>query len=155
MATDGARPTAERMAGLGGLGYRLALVARQARAGFEQQLADKAGVSFAAWTVLETLAAHGPTIQRDLAELLDVTGQTMARQIDRMVTSGWLRREGVEYDRRATRVSLTSQGQAVHQRVTTVTRHANEQLTRGMSETEIATLDALLTRVLANTCVPQ
>ncbi|SFO59651.1 transcriptional regulator [Pseudonocardia ammonioxydans] len=150
METTGTRPV-ERPAGLGGLGYRLAFVARQARAGFEQRLVDDTGVSFAAWTVLETLTAHGPMIQRDLAETLEITGQTLARQVDRMVASGWLRRDGVAHDRRATRISVTSQGQVVHQRVATVTKQANEQLTQGMSESEIATLDALLTRVLANT----
>ncbi len=70
--------------GLGGLGYRLALVARHARVGFERHLAE-AGASFATWTVIEALAVRGPLIQRDLAGHLEVSGQTMTRHIDRMV----------------------------------------------------------------------
>jgi hypothetical protein len=45
----------ETAAGLGSLGYRLALIARQARAEFYGRLGE-AGTSFASWTVLETLA---------------------------------------------------------------------------------------------------
>jgi hypothetical protein len=39
------------------LGYRLALIARQARAEFDRCLGE-AGASFASWTVLETLAVR-------------------------------------------------------------------------------------------------
>jgi MarR family transcriptional regulator, transcriptional regulator for hemolysin len=139
----------ETAAGLGSLGYRLALIARQARAEFERRL-GQAGASFATWTVLETLAVRGPMIQRDLAGSLQVSGQTMTRLVDRMAAAGWLRRTEVKSDRRATCVALTAAGTTLHRRLAEVARQTNTQLVAGLSPGDIATLDALLDRLAVN-----
>lgn len=138
-----------RAVGLGSLGYQLNLVARRARADFERRLAE-AGASFAAWSVLELLHTAGPMIQRDLAAALNVSGQTVNRQIDRLVADGLLRREQVPGDRRAQQVVLTERGRAVHRGLEDASRRANEQLTAGMTEQEAETFDRLLHRVAAN-----
>lgn len=151
MPCPGGRTAPPARSGLEGLGYRLSMTARQARVGFERRLAA-AGASFAAWTVLDTLAVHGPMIQRDLAEALSVSGQTMTRQVDRLASAGWLRRLGVEHDRRATLVTLTGEGRALHRRLTAIARQANADLLRGMSKGDAAILDALLSHVFANAC---
>lgn len=135
--------------GLGSLGYRLSLVSRQARLGFERRLAE-AGASFATWTVLETLVVRGPMIQRELAASLEVSGQTMTRHIDRMVTSGWLRRRDVESDRRSTLIEVTKEGKALHRKLVGATRQANEALTRGLTPHDLATLDRLLNHLADN-----
>lgn len=135
--------------GLGSLGYRLSLVARRARIGFERHLVG-AGASFATWTVLETLVVHGAMIQRDLAECLEVSGQTMARHIDRMVEAGWLCRRELEGDRRAALVEVTSDGVALHGRLRIAARRASEALTRGLSTRDRATLDRLIDRLASN-----
>jgi DNA-binding MarR family transcriptional regulator len=100
--------------------------------------------------VLETLAVYGPMIQRDLADALAVSSQTMVRQVDRMVASGWLRRGEVEHDRRATRVGLTAEGRDVHRRLVLVAQQANARLIRGLSDAEVKTFHAVLNRILAN-----
>jgi MarR family transcriptional regulator for hemolysin len=130
-------------AGLGGVGYRLSLLARRARIGFERRLAE-AGATFATWAVLETLIVHGPMIQRDLAGFLEVSGQTMTRHIDRMVAVGWLRRSEVEGDRRAMLVKATDAGKVLHQRLALATRNANAVLLHGLSERDLSELDRLL-----------
>ena len=127
----------------------LSLVARRARVGFDRRLAD-AGASFATWTVLETLVVQGAMIQRDLADSLEVSGQTMTRHIDRMVTAGWLRRRGVRGDRRAMLIEVTTAGTALHRRLAVAAREANTALTRGMSSRDMSNLDRLLTRLAAN-----
>lgn len=139
----------QRAAGLGSLGYRLNVVARRARADFERRLTE-AGASFAAWSVLEVLHTAGPMIQRDLATALKVSGQTVNRQVDRLVAEGWLRREQVAADRRAQQVVLTDEGRAVHRRLAGASRSGNEQLVAGMSPEEEAAFDGLLDRVAAN-----
>jgi MarR family transcriptional regulator for hemolysin len=135
--------------GLGGLGYRLALVARHARVGFERRLTE-AGASFATWTVLEVLAVQGPVIQRDLAGYLEVSGQTMTRHIDRMVAAGWLRRREVEGDRRATLIETTKAGKTLHRKLGEAARQANADLARGLSARELSVLDGLLDRLAVN-----
>jgi MarR family transcriptional regulator for hemolysin len=135
--------------GLGSLGYRLSLVARQARAVFEKELAD-AGASFTTWTVLETLQVNGPMIQRDLADSLDVSGQTLTRQVDRLVSSGWLQRTEVATDRRAVLLEITPEGDALHTRLAAAARLANSRLTKGFSKSERAVLDELISRLAAN-----
>jgi MarR family transcriptional regulator for hemolysin len=136
-------------AGLGGVGYRLSLVARRARIGFERRLAE-AGASFATWAVLETLIVHGPMIQRDLAGYLEVSGQTMTRHIDRLVAVGWLRRSEVEGDRRAMLVEVTEAGKVLHERLCLATRDANAVLLRGLSERDLSELDRLLELLALN-----
>jgi MarR family transcriptional regulator for hemolysin len=141
---------AERMtSGLSGVGYRLALVARHARIGFERRLTE-AGASFATWTVLETLVVQGPMIQRDLAESLEVSGQTMTRHIDRMVAAGWLRRRGVEGDRRAMLIEVTKEGTALRRKLVEAARQANAALTQGLSAQDLSSLDCLLDRLALN-----
>ncbi|MDI2027573.1 MarR family transcriptional regulator [Saccharopolyspora sp. TS4A08] len=135
--------------GLGSLGYRLNVVARQARANFEQRLGE-AGASFTTWTILEALTVHGPLIQRDLAGSLHVSGQTLARQVDRLAEMGWLERSEAERDRRAVRLHLTDEGRAAHRRLQQASRDANEQLVAGLSPTEIDHLSALLTHLTRN-----
>ncbi|TWG08551.1 MarR family transcriptional regulator [Saccharopolyspora dendranthemae] len=135
--------------GLGSLGYRFNMIARQARANFEQRLGE-AGASFTTWTILEALTVHGPLIQRDLAGSLHVSGQTLARQVDRLVDSGWLVRGEAEGDRRAVRLHLTGEGRAAHHRLQRASRKANEQLVTGLSAEEIDVLDDLLARLARN-----
>ncbi|MEV6639450.1 MarR family transcriptional regulator [Amycolatopsis sp. NPDC051371] len=135
--------------GLGSLGYRLSLVSRLARAEFERRLTD-AGASFATWTILETLGVRGPMIQRDLAESLNLSGQTLTRHVDRLVTSGWLRRVGMAEDRRAALLEVTAEGNDLYERLAVAARAANARLARGLSKQERATLDDLLSRVAAN-----
>ncbi|GAA2362617.1 MarR family transcriptional regulator [Saccharopolyspora halophila] len=136
-------------AGLGNLGYRLNLAARRARENFERRL-HEAGASFAAWTVLETLQSLGPLIQRDLAAKLRVSGQTVARQVDRLVADGLLRRDQTADDRRAQLITLTDEGREVHQRLVHAARQANAELMRGMDSSEVETLESLLDRMNAN-----
>ncbi|MEV4732962.1 MarR family transcriptional regulator [Saccharopolyspora sp. NPDC049426] len=135
--------------GLGSLGYRFNMIARQARANFEQRLGE-AGASFTTWTILEALTVHGPLIQRDLAGSLHVSGQTLARQVDRLVETGWLERGEDEGDRRAVRLHLTDAGRAAHRRLQRASRKANEQLVAGLSSEEIDHLSELLTRISRN-----
>ncbi|MFC7344002.1 MarR family winged helix-turn-helix transcriptional regulator [Saccharopolyspora griseoalba] len=143
-STDPVRP-----AGLGSLGYRLNLAARRARENFERHL-HEAGASFAAWTVLETLHVLGPLIQRELAAELRVSGQTVARQVDRLVADGLLRRDQAGADRRAQVVALTDEGRAVHERLIEAARQANAELMRGMEADEVEAFEALLDRMVAN-----
>lgn len=136
-------------AGVGSLGYRLSLVSRRARVAFERRLAEE-GASFATWAVLEILSVRGPMIQRDLAESMDISGQTLTRHVGRLVSSEWVRRVNVEGDRRANLLELTEDGAAVHQRLAASAGLVNARLARGMSNQELATLHHLLDRVAEN-----
>lgn len=100
--------------------------------------------------MLETLQNLGPLIQRDLATKLRVSGQTVARQVDRLVADGLLRRDQAIEDRRAQLITLTDQGREVHQRLVHAARQANVELMRGMDSSEVETLEALLDRMNAN-----
>ncbi|MEB3367717.1 MarR family winged helix-turn-helix transcriptional regulator [Saccharopolyspora mangrovi] len=135
--------------GLDSLGYRFNMIARMARANFEQRLGE-AGASFTTWTILESLTVHGPMIQRDLAGSLHVSGQTLARQVDRLVETGWLERGEAERDRRTVRLHLTDEGRAAHRRLQQASREANEQLVAGLSSPEVDQLNDLLARLARN-----
>jgi len=74
----------------------------------------------------------------------------MTRMIDRLERKGLVQRVPCPNDRRKTKVQLTAEGKAVYPNL--VRKHAeilNRKL-RGFSKAEMATLEGMLRRVLAN-----
>jgi MarR family transcriptional regulator for hemolysin len=92
----------------------------------------------------------GSRSQAELARLAGVEQPTMAQLLARMERDGLTRREPDPTDRRASRVSLTRKALARLPEARALLRHANRELTQGLSDDEAATLLDLLRRVLAN-----
>lgn len=98
--------------------------------------ADEAGeVTFAQYRVLALLSSAGPHRIADLAEALSVTSPNATRICARLARKHLVRRSRSTADRRAVRVSLTSQGRELVELVGTRRRSEFGRIVAAMSPT--------------------
>jgi DNA-binding MarR family transcriptional regulator len=83
------------------------------------------------------LQQHGPSTQKALADRLGSTPRNVTGLVDGLVASGFVTREPHPTDRRATLVSLTSQGRAVMERMAADHDELARQLFAGLSRHEL------------------
>jgi MarR family transcriptional regulator for hemolysin len=129
------------------LGYQVNVAARATRALLDSRLAEQ-GVTFATWVVLIALATRGDLIQRDLAGIVGVEGPTMARRLDQLEARGLVARNPVPGDRRATRVSLTPEGQALYVRLRDAVQVAEVELVSEITPEDVAATHRVLREVI-------
>ena len=122
------------------------MTARVTRSLLDAVLAE-GGTTFAGWTVLAALNARGPVIQRDLARHLDMIGPSIVERIDQLERAGLVARSAVPEDRRASMVSLTSEGQALFARLHGVMRATEAALTDGIDPHDLQVARAVLAQV--------
>ena len=92
------------------------------------------GLTTAGWNALMAVAGSPePPSQRELALRLGVDGATLVTTLDRLVASGFVRRDAEPGDRRVKRIAVTPRGAAVAEQV-----HAEEAALRQMT---VARLD--------------
>jgi MarR family transcriptional regulator, transcriptional regulator for hemolysin len=94
------------------LGFLVHDVARLMRVAYDRR-AKALGLTRSQWWVLNHLYFNDGIIQSELADLLDVEKPTLGRLLDRLEVKGWVARQADRHDRRAKRVHLTGEVQAV------------------------------------------
>lgn len=101
--------------------------------------------------ILKTLRTlNRPVTQKELADIciLDVT--TMSRALDKLEQSGLLKRSTNPQCRRSWLISLTEEGNSLADKVIEIFNMTDEIFINNLSETEIATLIALLNKIENN-----
>jgi MarR family transcriptional regulator, transcriptional regulator for hemolysin len=94
------------------LGFLVHDVARLMRVAYDRR-ARSLGLTRSQWWVLNNLYFNEGITQSALADLLDVEKPTLGRLLDRLEVKGWITRQADRHDRRAKRVYLTGEVQAV------------------------------------------
>lgn len=131
------------------LGVLLGLVRSEIVRAMEAELAALGvGLRFTQFLILKRLARLGPMSASELARAVELDGGAMTRQLDHLEGRGYLRRCPHEQDRRALRIELTDQGNALWQQLTDCNERVLEAAQRSLSETERGRLHDYLTRVL-------
>lgn len=77
------------------------------------------------WLVLDALTA-APQTMTDLAEYLGITGPTLTRIIDRLVSTALVYREVEPGDRRKVRVHIAPRGKVAHAKTTEELAHVED-----------------------------
>ena len=94
------------------LGFLVHDVARLMRVAYDRR-AKALGLTRSQWWVLNYLYFNDGITQSALADLLDVEKPTLGRLLDRLEVKGWIARQADRHDRRAKRVHLTGEVQAL------------------------------------------
>jgi MarR family transcriptional regulator, transcriptional regulator for hemolysin len=94
------------------LGFLVHDVARLMRVAYDRRVRSL-GLTRSQWWVLNNLYFNEGITQSGLADLLDVEKPTLGRLLDRLEAKGWIARQADRHDRRAKRVYLTGEVQAV------------------------------------------
>lgn len=115
------------------------------------QFLEPFGLNHAALDVLLSLYRSAPPEGLTLAKLasvMAVTPPAMTARIDKLLDSRWIEKTMDPEDRRAFKVRLTAEGEALVQQVLPLHIADKKQVFSGFSSEEISTLRSLLTRLM-------
>ncbi len=131
------------------IGLRLNQAARAVERAFDEALAE-AGGTLPVWLVLLNLKIRKPTNQRQLAEAVGVREATLTHHLNTMDTRGLITRTRDAANRRVQVVTLTEAGEEAFLRLRTAAMAFDARLRTGLTDTDLATLSTLLSRLAAN-----
>jgi MarR family transcriptional regulator for hemolysin len=117
---------------------------------FDDALAETGG-SLSMWLVLLNLKTRSVANQRELAAAVGVREATLTHHLNAMEAEGLLTRRRDEANRRIHVVELTEAGEAAFLRLRGAAVAFDQRLRQGITEEEIADLEGLLDRLVANT----
>jgi MarR family transcriptional regulator, transcriptional regulator for hemolysin len=131
------------------IGLNLASAARIVRRAFDEALAE-AGGSVPVWLVLLNLKIRRPANQRELAEAVGVKEATLTHHLNSMDAEGLITRQRDTTNRRIHVVELTDVGEETFLRLRTAAMAFDQRLRAGITEKEVASLEAVLDRLVRN-----
>jgi DNA-binding MarR family transcriptional regulator len=109
--------------------------------------AARDGLTVARLPVIWIVAQGGPQTQRQISDLMRVTPRNITGLVDALVHDGFVTREPHPTDRRATLVTLTTQGEQVAAKLTHQQAQFTEQLFADWDPAEFASFTRGLVRV--------
>ncbi len=128
----------------GFLPYRVAIVAARMSRGLARRYERRFGISIPEWRCLAVLARRGRLTAGDLAERTSLDKVQVSRAIARLRERGLVVRETDAADRRAVRLSITAEGEALFGEIAEVARAWEQELTRALGLSERRSLDRIL-----------
>jgi MarR family transcriptional regulator for hemolysin len=131
------------------IGLHLARVARDVSRAFDDALVE-AGGSLPVWLVLISLKGSQGANQRELAGAMGIQGATLTHHLNAMESAGQVTRRRNPQNRRAHVVELTTDGDALFLRLREAALGFDARLRSGLGESDIATVEELLSRLRAN-----
>ena len=131
------------------IGLQVNRTAKALSRAFDAALAE-AGGSLPMWLVLVSLKAQRHGIQRELAEAVGIEGPTLTHHLNRMESAGLVTRRRDPDNRRVHRVELTSDGEALFDRLRGAVLSFDRMARAGFDDSEIAALKGMLDRLGAN-----
>ena len=100
--------------------------------------------------VLASVANREADSASSLCRNISYDPGAMTRMIDRLEQKGLIRRVPHPEDRRAANLELTAAGKALYPQLLAAKETVQKQFLRGFTREEVATLESLLNRLLAN-----
>jgi MarR family transcriptional regulator for hemolysin len=116
---------------------------------FDDALA-RAGGSLPVWLVLIALKSQQAANQRQLADAVGIQGPTLTHHLNTMESAGLLTRRRDPENRRVHLVELTAAGDQLFLRLREAAISFDRRLRSGLSESDTAQLEQLLTRLREN-----
>jgi MarR family transcriptional regulator, transcriptional regulator for hemolysin len=135
------------------IGLRLNQAARAVGRAFDEALAQ-AGGTLPVWLILLNLKIRRPKNQRELAEAVGIREATLTHHLNAMDADGLITRTRDAANRRIQVVTLTDKGDQAFQSLAGAAIAFDAKLRTGLADTDLATLETLLTRLSANVAAP-
>lgn len=125
------------------LGFLIHDVSRMRRKAFDQFMRPL-GVTRARWWVIAHLSRQDGMMLTQLADRMDVGKASLGDVIDRLESTGWVKREVDPMDKRAKHIYLARNSQQLLDKMAGYERAFNEQALRGLTNEDRDTLVRLL-----------
>ncbi|MGY8526361.1 MarR family winged helix-turn-helix transcriptional regulator [Paracidovorax citrulli] len=129
------------------LNFRLAALVGASGAAVIRLCEGQYGVSRREWALLGLLAVRGAQAPSAIADQCHLDRTRVSRAITRLTAKGLVRRQTLDDDRRRATVELTENGRALYEQLFHEVAAINQRLVQTLSNDELASLDALLTRL--------
>ncbi|GGE03681.1 hypothetical protein GCM10011529_07640 [Polymorphobacter glacialis] len=107
-------------------------------------------VSAGQWRFLRQLWRQDGITQRELSERVGMREPTTVVALKSLEAAGFIRREKTDTDKRKTYIYLTPHAKRLELVLAPMNAEIHEIATRGMTDAEVATLQAMLRRVVEN-----
>lgn len=130
------------------LGYQTNLAATVLKTNFTKLIQPKFGIAAEQFATLKILSDDKEVTQTQLAELLGKDKTTVGRSIESLTKKGLLRREGVQNDKRANKIVLTSQAKNILAEATPLAEKFNEAVKAKFTQEEIEIYFKVLDTIL-------
>ncbi|WP_233863574.1 MarR family winged helix-turn-helix transcriptional regulator [Paraburkholderia adhaesiva] len=134
------------------VGYLISRVKSTMSNLINQRTVAELGVTVQQASVLFMVASGKCVLAAELAREYGIDASAVTRLVDRLEKRGLLKRVRSSEDRRAVRLALTTEGQAIATRMPAIFTGIASTLLNGLSPEEIGFLKSMLRRVLANGC---
>jgi len=131
------------------IGRDVAATAKLLDRAFNAALAAEGG-TVPGWLVLLALKREPHRTQQEIAKAVGIGGPTLTHHLDAMESQGLVVRARDDADRRAVRVELTPEGDAMFLRLRGAAQAFDARLRDGLSEAEVTEARRLLTRLREN-----
>jgi MarR family transcriptional regulator for hemolysin len=135
------------------IGLRLNQAARAVGRAFDDALAE-AGGSLPVWLILLNLKIRRPGTQRQLADAVGIREATLTHHLNAMDADGLITRTRDAANRRVHIVTLTEKGDQLFLALRATAMTFDAKLRTGLADSDLATLETLLTRLSANVGAP-
>ena len=106
------------------------------------------------WLVLKTLEESPAITQQELAERVFKDLASVSRILDLVIDKGLLSRQPDATDRRRTKLKVTKKGLNILDSVQPLIHSNRATALRGISQTDIRSLQQILEKLIANTLIP-
>ncbi|HYL87681.1 MAG TPA: MarR family winged helix-turn-helix transcriptional regulator [Burkholderiales bacterium] len=131
------------------VGARVALARKAIREEFDREM-QPLGLSAQQAFVIILLGEDRGETAADMCRTLAHDAGAMTRLIDKLEAAGLVRRTRGSRDRRSARLELTKSGRTMYGQVMRVQVDVLNRMLRGLSRTEVRTLERLLQRIVDN-----
>jgi MarR family transcriptional regulator for hemolysin len=131
------------------IGLALTRAARTVSRAFDERLAA-AGGSLPVWLILLSLKTGSSGSQSSLAAAVGIRGATLSHHLDGMEAAGLVTRRRDPASRRTSLVELTDAGSALFRTLREAAVEHDRLLRTGLTDTEVAHLADLLSRLAGN-----
>ncbi|CAM2155566.1 MULTISPECIES: MarR family winged helix-turn-helix transcriptional regulator [Paraburkholderia] len=134
------------------VGYLLARAKTSMSNMVTQRTLAELGITSQQASVLFMVASGKCLLAAELAREYGIDASAVTRLVDRLEKRGLLKRVRSSEDRRAVRLALTPEGEAIARRMPAIFTSVTETLAAGFTPEEVGFLKNMLRRVLANSC---
>ena len=135
------------------VGLRLNQAARAVGRAFDDALAE-AGGSLPVWLILLNLKIRRPGTQRELADAVGIREATLTHHLNAMDADGLITRARDAANRRVHIVTLTEKGDQRFLALRVAAMTFDAKLRTGLADSDLVTLETLLTRLSVNVGAP-
>lgn len=131
------------------LPYRLSILSNTVSTMIARAYDKRFGLSIPEWRVIAVLGRFPGISAVEVAERTLMDKVAVSRAVGKLIKSGRVDRQFADADRRRSILNLSEAGEKVHDEIAPLALRFEQDLLHGISDSEAATLDAVMQKLLA------